>query len=272
VSNTYNTGTVASAFHLRADAYDHHVLVQKRVVENLAASVVTHLVREPAQILDVGTGTGALLERLHRVYHEAGLYGLDAALNMCQRARQKLGGECRIINGTAEQLPYRDGSFDLVVSASALQWVSDLPAALAEMRRVTKAGGMVCLAFFCEGTLCEMQRCIREAAGYCGRDGLRHVERLHSFTSVETFRAITEQLDFAQVVVSVETEVDWYDDLYSLLRAIKSIGAGAAAGGTGGLGWRGILKEAARRYQELYGQGGKIPASYEVLYAYARVP
>ena len=78
-------------------------------------------------------------------------------------------------------------------------------------------------------------------------------------------------MGFEKAVISVETEIDWYDDLHSLLRAIKNIGAGAVPGSSGhGLGWRGVLQEISRRYQQHYGQDGKIPATYKVLYLTAR--
>lgn len=262
---------VAAAFHQKADVYDHHTLVQKRVVTNLAAAVELHLNRKPEHILDVGTGTGALLERLHARYHDAGLTGVDIAHNMCLRTQQKLGPTCSAVTGNAENLPFRDGVFDLVVSASALQWVGDLSAALREMHRVVQSGGYISLAFFCQGTLGEMQSCFREAVSHYGCRNTQHINRLHDFWSVDDVTSIVSGIDFDKSVVTVETEVDWYDNLLALLRSIKNIGAGSITGGTGnGLGWRGILQDASRLYQERYGESGRIPATYKVLYLTAR--
>ena len=113
-----DTSKIAAAFHRNAIEYDQHVLVQKRVVAQLAGSVELHLNQAPEHILDVGTGTGALLERLHLRYPDANLTGVDIALNMCLRAQEKLGTICQVVNGDAECLPFRTGAFDLVVSAS----------------------------------------------------------------------------------------------------------------------------------------------------------
>ncbi len=262
-----DAGTVAAAFHQKAMAYDQHVLVQKRVVAQLVDSVKLHLQQAPRQILDVGTGTGALLEKLHRRFPDAHLIGLDCALNMCLRTQEKLGTACRTVNGDAQALPFRDGAFDLAVSSSVLQWVGDLSAALHEMRRVVQPGGHVSLAFFCHGTLAELQSCFRDAVYLRRGDGGQGASRLHSFWTVDDVTSIVERMDFKKVVVTAESEVDWYDDLHSLLRAIKNIGAGSVSGGSGGgLGWRGILQGAARLYQERYGVNGRIPATYKVLY------
>lgn len=268
-----DTGKIAAAFHQKAVEYDQHVLVQKRVVAQLAGSIEQHLGRVPVHILDVGTGTGALLERLHSGYPDARLTGVDIAFNMCLRTRQKLGAACQVVNGAAEHLPFKTGAFDLAVSASVLQWVDDLPAALHELRRVVRPGGDISLAFFCHGTLGELQHCFRDTVSRCSTDygnGNSH-SRLHGFHTAEDVSSIVNEMDFERVVVSVETEVDWYDDLHSLLRAIKNIGAGTVSGGSGGgLGWRGILQETSRLYQERYGRDGRIPATYSVLYLSAR--
>lgn len=262
---------IAAAFHHRADEYDHHIRVQKRVVANLATAVEQHLNRIPEHILDVGTGTGALLERLKVRYQDAGLTGVDIAHNMCLHTQQKLGTNCSVVVGNAESLPFRSGSFDLVVSASALQWVKDLSAALHEMNRVARPAGNISLAFFCHGTLGELHHCFTDAVGRFSGESGQKTSRLHDFWSVEEVKSIAGRMDFERVVVTVETEIDWYDNLHALLRSIKNIGAGSVSGGPGnGLGWRGILQEASRLYEERYGENGKIPATYKVLYMTAQ--
>ena len=266
-----DAGKIAAAFHHKAVEYDQHVLVQKRVVSELVRSIEVHQERAPEHILDVGTGTGALLERLHSLYPDARLAGVDIALNMCLCARQKLGAVCQVVNGDAEYLPFRTGAFDLAVSASALQWVGNLSAALHELNRVVRPGGSISLAFFCDGTLGELHDCFRDAVGRCVSDNSQKVSRLHGFRTADDVKSVLSDMEFERLVVTVETEIDWYDDLHSLLRSIKNIGAGTVSGGSGsGLGWRGVLQETSRLYQERYGRNGKIPATYKVLYLSAR--
>ena len=261
---------IAAAFHKKADRYDQNVLVQKRVVSQLAGSIKRHLSQAPESILDVGTGTGALLEQLHSLYPAARLTGVDIALNMCLRAQQKLGDACHIVNGNAETLPFKSGTFELIVSASVLQWVSDLSVAISEMCRVVRPGGEISIAFFCHGSLGELQHCFREASSQLSGNS-ENTSRLHDFWTVDDVKSIVNEMDFERVVLTVETETDWYDDLHTLLKTIKNIGAGTVSGGSGnGLGWRGVLQEASRLYQKLYGQNGKIPATYNVLYLTAR--
>lgn len=263
---------IAAAFHQQASQYDQNIAVQKRVVANLIRHIRAGAGGAPGRILDVGAGTGSLLARLHSIYPAATLCGVDLAYNMCQRTSEKLGQGALVVNASAENLPFADGVFDLVVSTSALQWVADLERALHEMRRVLKPGGKLEVAFFCEGTLAELQRCFYEALEARGQEQSRHGSRLHKFQSVADLKSILAGMDFSKIVLTCESEIDWYDDLPSLLRSIRSIGAGTVAGGSdGGLGWRGILNEASRRYREYYGENGKIPVTYKVLYLQAEL-
>ncbi|HEX8359624.1 MAG TPA: methyltransferase domain-containing protein [Longimicrobium sp.] len=95
----------------------------------------------PRTLLDVGCGTAALLRFLRAWRVEPERYaGLDPSLGMLRRAAGRTGG---VVAGAAEALPFRDGTFDTVVSASAFHYWSDPGAGLAEVRRVLAPGGRV---------------------------------------------------------------------------------------------------------------------------------
>lgn len=270
MKRTPDCNKIAAAFHRKAGQYDQHILVQKRVVAQLVSSLELQQDSMTGRILDVGTGTGALLERLAACCPHGNLTGVDIAVNMCQHARQKLGDRCHFVNGDAECLPFQSNIFDFVVSASVLQWVGNLSAAFNEMYRVVRPGGNISLAFFCDGTLAELHHCFRDAV--IGNGG-QETSRLHSFRTMVEVRSLVEEMPFEKAVITVETETDWYDDLYSLLRSIKNIGAGTVTGGSvNGLGWRGVLAETSRLYEKLYGKNSRIPATYKVLYLSAHKP
>lgn len=266
-----DTRKIAAAFHQKASEYDSHIAVQKRVVDNLVKHVQSHHGLSPKSILDVGPGTGTLLNRLRSVWPDASLSGVDLAFNMCYRTAARLGDDCLVVNGDAEKLPFKNEVFDLVVSTSALQWTGNLMLTMQELRRVMKPGASLFIAFFCEGTLYELQRCFSEVMGSrC--DGGQNTSRLHEFWSAEDLKTIISGMDFERVIVNCETEIDWYENLQSLLRSIKNIGAGTVSGGTGGgLGWRGILNETSRLYRDYYGENDRIPVTYNVLYMHAHV-
>ena len=94
------------------------------------------------RVLEVGCGTGLLLERLPC---RGDAIGVDVSIGMLKRACKRLGQKAagNLVLADAQRLPFRDHSFDSTVSVFALTAVPDLDAALAEMVRVVRDGGTV---------------------------------------------------------------------------------------------------------------------------------
>lgn len=102
-----------------------------------------------AVILDVGSGTGAMLPRLIEAAGRRGLVcALDYAEEMVRRGRGKfLGREAACFQAAAaEFLPYRDGVFDHVVCFGVFPHLDDREAALREFRRVLRPRGTLIIA------------------------------------------------------------------------------------------------------------------------------
>jgi SAM-dependent methyltransferase len=93
-----------------------------------------------ARILDLGCGTGNYPVRAHLSAGDE-VVGVDIDKQRLARARQRFP-ERTFQCARGESLPYRDASFDRVVSAVALPYM-DIPKALTEVRRVLIPGGSV---------------------------------------------------------------------------------------------------------------------------------
>jgi malonyl-CoA O-methyltransferase len=267
-----NRNRVGRAFHQQAGEYDRLATVQKRVVDRLLSLVQRHVFAVPADVLDIGCGTGQLLSSLGIQYPHSRLYGLDLAHNMTRCAAERLGPGATLVNGDAEQLPFRDGVFDLVVSTSTVQWIEDMGIFFQQCHRVLHPDGLLCIAFFGGRTMRELQECYRDAVGQRGGCAEGYLDRLHRFKEITAVQEALGQSDFGSVLLTSEIEMDYYPDVPDLLRSIKRIGAGSAAqeGRRGGLGWRSILNETSRLYRERYGTDGMIPVTYEVVYVIAQ--
>jgi len=95
-----------------------------------------------SSVLDVACGTGMASEPLLK--RGLKVTGVDVSEAMLERARIRLK-EAKLVTGNAEDLPFKDGSFDAVVCAQAIHWM-DHPKALAEMSRVVvPKGGRVAI-------------------------------------------------------------------------------------------------------------------------------
>ncbi|MEV6683846.1 class I SAM-dependent methyltransferase [Streptomyces sp. NPDC051130] len=100
---------------------------------------------DPLTVLDIGCGTGKLLEEVGSRWPGASLYGIDPADRMVEIARGRLPG-AELTVGRAERLPLPAASVDLVVSTTAFGHWSDAAAGLLEVRRVLRPGGCVLIA------------------------------------------------------------------------------------------------------------------------------
>jgi ubiquinone/menaquinone biosynthesis C-methylase UbiE len=89
------------------------------------------------RVLDLGCGTG---RNLPLFPHGVSVVGLDPCREMLAKARRR-APRAPLVCARAEALPFRDGTFDTVVSALVLCSVTDPVAALAEVRRVLRPGG-----------------------------------------------------------------------------------------------------------------------------------
>ncbi|MGA3220047.1 MAG: class I SAM-dependent methyltransferase [Acidimicrobiales bacterium] len=97
------------------------------------------------RLLDIGTGTGRLLDRLGQGRPGLALFGLDRSAGMLSAARQARA-QLNLVLGTAEALPFANESFDVVTTTLSFHHWSDQPKALSEVRRVLRPGGAFALA------------------------------------------------------------------------------------------------------------------------------
>ncbi len=94
-------------------------------------------------VLEVGCGTGLLLERIAKFSARA--VGVDLSPGMLERARRR---GLEVVEGSATALPFGDASFDAVCSFKVLAHVREIDVAMREMLRVTRPGGVVVAEFY----------------------------------------------------------------------------------------------------------------------------
>jgi demethylmenaquinone methyltransferase / 2-methoxy-6-polyprenyl-1,4-benzoquinol methylase len=100
----------------------------------------------PGPVLDLATGTGDLALAIRRVRPTAPVIGADFSEGMLREAAAKLarrGARVPLLAADALALPFPDRTFAAVTSAFLLRNLADVGRGLAEMRRVTRAGGLV---------------------------------------------------------------------------------------------------------------------------------
>ena len=114
-----------------------------RVLDDMQARLVRRYARPGDRALEVGCGTGLLMQRLRTEFDL--LEGVDISEGMLAHAAAR---GLSVQQATAESLPFDDGSFDIVYSFKVLAHVQQIDAAVAEAYRVLAPGGTAVLEFY----------------------------------------------------------------------------------------------------------------------------
>ncbi len=118
--------------------------IAERIAAQSSAVLDATGVGEGTKLLDVACGTGNAL--IPAAEHGAVATGLDITPKLLEAARERAraaGVEVELVEGDAEQLPFEDGAFDVVVSVFGAMFAPDHERAAAELLRVCRPGGKV---------------------------------------------------------------------------------------------------------------------------------
>ena len=119
----------------------------RRGATDSAAYLIPHL-KAGMDLLDVGCGPASITADLAEHVAPGRVVALDAAAGALEAARatlseRGLSEQVELARGDVMALPFEDASFDVVHAHQVLQHLADPVGALAEMRRVTRPGGIV---------------------------------------------------------------------------------------------------------------------------------
>ncbi|MDQ4431446.1 malonyl-ACP O-methyltransferase BioC [Yokenella regensburgei] len=202
-----NKQAVAAAFGRAAAHYLQHDELQRQSASLLRAQLPE---RHFAHVLDAGCGPGAV----SRVWRESGsqVTALDLSSQMLEQARAQQAAH-HYITGDIESLPLPDAQFDLVWSNLAVQWCDDFGAALAELYRVVKPGGVLAFSTLAAGSLPELNQAWQAVDEHPHANRFLAQERLQEALSAWRGRSRLESITLS------------FPDAMSAMRSLKGIGA-----------------------------------------------
>ncbi len=130
--------------------HGHHPVIVASHAQRSAANSAAYLLGQLTpglRLLDVGCGPGSITADLAAVVAPGEVVGIDNVAVVLAQA-EELGRERGLSNvryqdASVYALPFPDASFDVIHAHQVLQHLADPVAALAEMRRVVKPGGLV---------------------------------------------------------------------------------------------------------------------------------
>jgi malonyl-CoA O-methyltransferase len=265
-----------ASFGRAAETYDAAAILQKQVREEMLGRL--DLVKiDPQFILDAGCGTGLASHALQKRYAKSQVVSLDFAHQMLQKTRKTRSSlglahqiksllsnkKQNLLCADIEALPLADSSVGFVWSNLAIQWCNDLDAALQEFHRVLQPEGLLMFSTFGPDTLREL----RTASDAASANSHNSVSR---FIDMHDIGDALVRAGFNAPVLDVERFTLTYDDVKSVMRDLKSIGAHNATDGRArGLLGRSYFARLEAEYEQFRQHDGKLPATFEVVYAHA---
>ncbi|MGC3998015.1 MAG: class I SAM-dependent methyltransferase [Anaeromyxobacter sp.] len=127
------------SFALPAEAYDQ---VVGRFSRQLAPRFVDFAGVTQGPVLDVGSGPGALTAELAARLGPGAVAAVEPSVSFAEACRARVPG-ADVRAGTAEALPFADGTFAAALAQLVFAFVGDAPRAARELARVVRPGGAV---------------------------------------------------------------------------------------------------------------------------------
>nr|XP_054484735.1 arginine-hydroxylase NDUFAF5, mitochondrial [Agelaius phoeniceus] len=212
--------------------------------------------------LDVGSGRGYIAQHLTKETVEK-LIQVDIAENALKNAIESEIPTVRVV-ADEEFLPFKEDTFDLVVSSLSLHWVNDLPKAFKEIHQVLKPDGVFIGAMFGGDTLYEL-RCSLQLAELEREGGFSpHVS---PFTAVADLGHLLSRAGFNTLTVDTDEIQVNYPGLFEVMEDLQGMGESNCSWNRKPLLHRETMLAAAAIYQEMYGNSnGSVPATFQIYY------
>ncbi|MCE3255038.1 MAG: bioC [Rickettsiaceae bacterium] len=212
MAELFDKSQIKLRFNKAEQSYDQAAILQKMVAKDLV-NLAKNDFAKARKILDLGCGTGFVSDEIfanHEISN-SNIFQLDIAKNLLIKNPH----QTHKINADIEALPFKNQIFDLAFSSLSFQWLNDPQKAISQILKTIKDGGKFYFSTIIDGTLKELKQTQEECAGRAS---------VNKFLSSDQLREILQKLELTHEIKCKTITLE-YQDLYSLLKSIKSIGA-----------------------------------------------
>ncbi len=243
---------IKNNFNKNSINYDQHAGIQKITAEDLISFLPG---KSYSDILELGSGTGILTEKLIRKYPQSKIIALDSSENMIKTAKQKIVSP-QVTFISDDIMSYSPTTkFELIIANAVLHWLGDLEAFIKKYRRQLKFRGRMAFSIFGPKTFNELGFCLKQMGVFepITSENFFHKDFIRSEFSKFGFSATIEE-----VLYNIEVA-----DLMALLRGIKYTGTRGLGLESKNIWTRNFINELEKIYLEKF---GKIKVTYQVFY------
>lgn len=261
----FDSRQIRRAFSRSATTYAEAAVLHHEVEKRLLESLDYLDQRVPQVVLDVGSGPATAAAQMRKRWPRAQVIALDQALPMLRRASKQASWwkPFARVAADARALPLAEHSADVLFCNLCMPWLEDLPAVLAGFRRVLKPDGLLLCSTFGPQTLIELRQAF-------AADPAPHVS---PFAPIAQFGDALMRSGFRDPVLDRDLFTLTYPDLPALMAELRAIGAtNALSMRRASLTGRSRFAAAAQAYESLRTAEGRLPSTWEVLYAHAWAP
>lgn len=248
-----NKDKIRLRFVQAAATYDNEAVIQLKVAEKLMTLLGEHITTPPARILEIGSCTGLLTARLHKMFNNvATIYVNDLVPDFQSVVAERLDHDPRLVflAGDIERLDIPD-NLDLVISSSTLHWLEDLPTLFEKIHDRLVPGGTFCFSIYGIANLLEL----REITGI----GLEYY-------SLEELQNLVGR--FFDILACDEEQLTLhFDNPLALLNHLRETGVNALDT----VPWtKSRLHRFQQEYSDRFSCAGKVTLTYHPIYCLAR--
>jgi len=183
--------------------------------------------RDFPQVLDLGANAGALLSeipnnpKLETIEHFCQVAPVPSILQRGTLPNPP-GVKVATLVANHEELPFPDGTFDLVVTNLSLHWVNNLPGAFKEILRVMKSDGVFIGTMLGGSTLQELRSCF-SVADQERRGGI--TSHISPMVHMNQIGDMLHSSGFSLLTIDTETVNIPYPDMFVLCSHLQGMGA-----------------------------------------------
>ena len=237
-----------------ATGYDNYSFLKDEIADRMVERL-EEINRDFNVVLDLGAHKGVLGK------------GIKHDLLVSSDLSQNMVADCtghRLVCDD-EVLPFKDASFDLIVSNLAMHWVNDLPGAMLQANRALKPDGLFLASIFGGETLKELRQSLMLAENEIN-GGVS--PRVSPFADVRDVGALLQRAGFALPVADSDLITVSYDHPLKLMHDLRGMAeSNAVFARHKGFTSKAVMLRAAEIYSENYGGGDdRVPATFQIIY------